>query len=62
MNDNERAKDRFTLREEAITITVLPQCCRCQLNINRTECKQFKDKPVELMKNEQICRYSIAKE
>ena len=56
MNDKEMKQDRFTLHENNIRVTFMPQCNKCKININGTKCKQFEVKPLELMKNKLICK------
>lgn len=57
MTEQERAEARFTMRKEDVTIIFVPQCCDCRKNQKYKSCKQFKEKPVEYMTNEQLCKY-----
>lgn len=52
-----KAKQRFIQRVEEMTNIEKPQCIECDLNIDATNCKQYKPKPEKYKTNKEKCPF-----
>ena len=54
MNSKEKAKQRF-IQQKEVKIVFIPQCCKCEFNIDLLTCKKFNHKNYDVRMNNIKC-------
>ena len=56
----DKEKERFVQAPQGITMVFIPQCCRCEFNIDYFSCLKFDEKPVQYKSNSVDCPCKVA--
>lgn len=51
----DKAQERFIQKPEEIEVDLIPQCSSCKHNISRDNCRKYKNKPYNYLKNIETC-------
>lgn len=56
----DKAKERFFQDAEGVRMMFIPQCCKCERNVNFSTCKIYENgKPADILANDVQCQSKL---